>query len=294
VQVLDAPARQSFTIQMVGRSELPNAIALNSSIFNASRIIGPAIGGAIIATAGVGFCFLINAATFLALIAALWLMRESELFPVGRDEVRHNLLRGAGEGLAYAWRTPVTRSVLVMMLVIATIGINFNVLLPVLAARTLSAGPVVFGMLSAVFGAGALMGALFSASLGRASARTLLVGAAVFSASELVLAPLRTEWAVALVLVVLGVAFSLYTSQSNSTLQLNTPDRLRGRVLSIYAYVFFGTAPLGGLLAGWLADIGGTRLAFLVAGAAGVLAVIYGRLEMSRRHARHSPQATAA
>jgi MFS family permease len=291
VTVLDTPVRQSFTIQMVGRDELPNAIALNSSLFNASRIIGPAIAGAIIAVAGVGLCFLFNALSFVAVIIALLLMREDELFPVGRDE-RRSVLRGAGEGLAYAWRSGVIRMVLVMMLIVSTVGINFNVLLPLLAARTLHAGPVVFGLLSAIFGLGALAGALASASIGRASMRVLMTGAAGFSVAELVLAPLHVVWAAALALLITGLAFSLYTSQSNATLQLAVPDRLRGRVLGLYGYVFFGTAPVGGLLAGWLAQMGGTQLAFLVAGGSGIVAVLYGLLTL-RASASRSAVAAA-
>jgi len=283
VQVLDTPVRQAFTIEMVGRDELPNAIALNSSLFNASRAIGPALGGVLIAVAGVGLCFLVNAVSFLAVIGALLLMRTDQLFPVQRDGRRTTLLRGVAEGLRYASREPTIRTVLIMMLVISTIGINFNVLLPVLAARTLTAGPSTYGFLSAAFGIGALGGALTSASLSRASRRALLAGAVLFTASELVLAPLRTFWAVIVVLAVVGFAFSLYASQSNSALQLTVPDRLRGRVLSMYGYVFFGTAPIGGLLAGWLAEAGGTYLAFLVAGLSGLLAVAYGALD-TRRH----------
>lgn len=282
VHVFDTPVRQAFTVQMVGRDELPNAIALNSSLFNASRIIGPAIAGTVIAVAGVGLCFLVNSLSYLAVIGALWLMRESELHPVARDEKVQSVLRGAAEGLRFAWHAPLLRTVLMMMLFIATIGINFNVLLPVLASETLHAGPVVFGVLSATFGAGALAGALFSASLGRASARALLAGAALFSAAELVLSPLHVVWAAALTLAAVGFAFSLYTSQSNATLQLNTPDRLRGRVMGIYGYVFIGTAPLGGLLAGWLAQAGGTELAFIVAGAVSLAAAVYGRVELQR------------
>jgi MFS family permease len=283
VTVLDTPARQAFTIQMVGRRELTNAIALNSSLFNASRVVGPALAGVLIAVAGVGICFLFNALSFLAVLAALLLMRVNELYPVTRDTVRRNLVRGAGEGIAYAWRTPVIRSVLVMLLVISTIGINFNVLLPVLSSRTLRAGPEVFGILSALFGAGALAGALLSASMRRANPRALLIGAGMFSAMEVVLGPLDTAWSAGLVLALIGFAFALYASQSNAALQLEVPDRLRGRVLSLYGYVFFGTAPVGGLLAGWLAQTGGTFLAFVVAGAAGLAAVVYGYVAMRRR-----------
>jgi MFS family permease len=289
ITVLDTPVRQAFTIQMVGRDELPNAVALNSSLFNASRIVGPAIAGGLIAVAGVGICFLINALSYLAVLAALWLMRVHHLFPVRRDERHQNLLRGSLEGLKFAWSRPVIRSVLVMMLVIATISINFNVLLPVLASRTLDSGPEIFGILSALFGFGALVGALFSASLGRASRHTMLVGAAVFSVSEIGLAPLHVAWAAGLALVVTGIAFTLYSSQANATLQLAVTDQMRGRVLGIYGYVFFGTAPLGGLLAGWLAQEGGTQLAFLVAGLVGVAATIYGWADTGRAARASAP-----
>jgi MFS family permease len=289
ITVLDTPVRQAFTIQMVGRDELPNAVALNSSLFNASRIVGPAIAGGLIAVAGVGICFLINALSYLAVLAALWLMRVHHLFPVRRDERHQNLLRGSLEGLKFAWSRPVIRSVLAMMLVIATISINFNVLLPVLASRTLDSGPEIFGILSALFGFGALVGALFSASLGRASRHTMLVGAAVFSVSEIGLAPLHVAWAAGLALVVTGIAFTLYSSQANATLQLAVTDQMRGRVLGIYGYVFFGTAPLGGLLAGWLAQEGGTQLAFLVAGLVGVAATIYGWADTGRASRASAP-----
>ena len=276
VTVLDTPVRQAFTIQMVGRDELPNAIALNSSLFNASRIVGPAIAGGLIALFGVGICFLINALSFLAVIGALWLMRVDQLFPIGRDATHQNLVRETLAGLKFAWRAPVIRTVLLMLVVISTLGVNFNVLLPVLVSRTLESGPQVFGILSALFGFGALAGALFSASLGRASRRALLVGAAGFSLAEVALAPLRVTWAAALVLVVTGVAYSIYASQTNATLQVSVTDQMRGRILSIYGYAFFGLAPVGGLLAGWLAQTGGTQLAFLVAGVCGVGAAAYG------------------
>jgi MFS family permease len=209
-------------------------------------------------------------------------MRVPDLFPVRKDQRGQNVFRGSLEGLKFAWQRPVIRSVLVMMLVIATISINFNVLLPVLAARTLDSGPEIFGILSALFGFGALIGALFSASLGRASRHTMLVGATLFSVSEIGLAPLHVVWAAGLALIVTGVAFTLYASQSNSMLQLAVTDEMRGRVLGIYGYAFVGTAPLGGLLAGWLAEVGGTQLAFLVAGLIAAAATVYGWSDTGR------------
>ncbi|HEV3122957.1 MAG TPA: MFS transporter, partial [Candidatus Dormibacteraeota bacterium] len=266
VSILDSPARQSFTMEMVGRDELPNAIALNSSLFNASRVMGPAIGGLLIAGAGVGVCFVVNAASFLAVLLCLWLMHPEELIHPART-TRPTMVRGLLEGMDYARRTPPVLVVLLMMVMIAMIAINFNVLLPVLASHTLSAGPQIFGLLSACFGGGALCGALLVARRGRASWPVLLGGAIGLGVSELLLAPQRNLAACAVLLVVTGTSFSLYTSNSNATLQLTTPDRLRGRVLSLYSYAFFGTAPLGGFLAGWLAETGGTQLAFGVAGA---------------------------
>jgi MFS family permease len=274
VLILDTPVRQAFTIQMVGRSELPNAIALNSSLFNASRISGPALAGLLIATAGVGICFLLNAVSFLAVVGALLLMRDSELYAINRGSKNPTLLRGVGEGLAYAWKTPTVRLVLLLMLVIATLAINFNVLLPVLAAHTLRSGPEVFGILSASFGVGALAGALTAAALARASLKLLLAGAVGFGISLLALAPERTVWAACAALVLTGFTFSLYGSQSNSSLQMVVPDRLRGRVLSLYGYVFFGTAPIGGLFAGWLTGAHGTGAYLYVVGSVTVLAAV--------------------
>ena len=287
ILIVDTPVRQAFTIQMVGRSELPNAIALNSSLFNASRVFGPGIAGILIATTGVGICFLINAVSYLAVVGALLLMREDELYAVNRGATRPKLLRGIGEGLAYSWRTPSVRLVLLLMLVISTLAINFNVLLPVLASKTLASGPEVFGLLSATFGVGALVGALTSASLARASTRAMLIGAVGFGASLLALAPQRSVWAACVVLVFTGFTFSLYSSQSNSSLQMVVPDRLRGRVLSLYGYVFFGTAPLGGLFTGWMCDRYGAWLYLLIVGGISVLAAGVGVLTVRTRRARH-------
>lgn len=269
--VFDAPGRHALTFQMVGRDELPNAVGLNMSLFNASRVIGPAIAGVIIAAVGVGACFVVNAVSFLAVLTSLLLMREHELFPLERAGEPPTLFRGVREGLAYVRRSPRIRLVLMMTLVVSTVGFNFHVLVPVLASETLGAGSEVFGLLSAAFGLGALTGALMTATLGRASLKGLLAGIGAFSLALLALAPQRTVLACAALLYVTGLAFTLWTSNSQSILQLTAPDHLRGRVLSIYLFVFAGFAPLGGLLAGWLAEVGGTALAFAVAGAAGLV-----------------------
>jgi MFS family permease len=264
-QVFDSPGRHALVYQMVGRAELPNAIALNTSVFNASRIVGPGIAGVLIASVGVGTCFLLNAVSFVAVLAALLLMDTRELHPVDRGDERPTLLRGVREGLAYARHDRRVSLVLLLVLVVGTLGVNNGVILPVLAAE-LHAGPEVFGLLSAVFGAGALLGALATASLGRASWKVLLAGTTGFGVAMLLVAPQSTVAACAAALLLAGMCFTLWSSNSNSLLQLTAPDHLRGRVLSLYLFAFHGLAPAGGLLIGWLIEVGGTDLAFWVAG----------------------------
>ena len=280
--VFDAPGRHALTFQMVGRAELPNAVALNASLFNASRVIGPAIAGVLIAAFGVGVCFAINTVTFLAVLASLLLMRPEELVPVERVGEPPTMMRGLGEGFAGVWRQPQLRLVLGIVTVVSTVGFNFHVILPLLAADTLRTGPEVFGILSACFGGGALAGALLSAAIGRASWKVLVLGTGGFSASLLVLAPLATVWACAALLVVTGVCFTLWTSNANSILQLGAPDHLRGRVVSLYLWAFAGFAPAGGLMAGWLVDVGGTELSFAVAGITGIAMTLLAAREVVR------------
>ena len=164
--VFDAPGRHALTFQMVGRDELPNAVALNASLFNASRVVGPAVAGVLIAGFGVGVCFLINTITFLAVLAGLLMMRKEELVPLERTGEPPTMMRGIGEGFAWVLGQPQMRLVLMIVTVVSTVGFNFHVLLPLLASETLQTGPEVFGILSAFFGGGALVGALLSAGTG--------------------------------------------------------------------------------------------------------------------------------
>ena len=264
-QVFDSPGRHALVFQMVGRRELPNAIALNTSIFNASRIVGPGIAGVLIASVGVGACFALNAVSFMAVLTALLLMKTSELHPVERPERRPTLVGGVREGLAYAASDRRVRLVLLLVLVVGTLGVNNGVILPVLATE-LDAGPAVFGLLSAAFGGGALVGALVTASLGRASWKALLTGTVGFGIAMLAVIPQSSVAACALFLLAAGMCFTLWSANSNSLLQLTAPDHLRGRVLSLYLFAFHGLAPVGGPLIGWLIQVGGTDLAFQVAG----------------------------
>jgi MFS family permease len=202
-------------------------------------------------------------------------MRPEELVPVDRGDERPTLLGGIREGLSYAIHSPRVRVVLLLVTVVSTVGFNFHVILPLLASDTLDAGPEVFGLLSAAFGGGALVGALFGAALGRASWKILLAGMTGFSVSLLALAPVRNALLAAALLFVTGLCFTLWTSDANSILQLSAPDALRGRVVSLFLFAFAGFAPIGGLLAGWLVDVGGTELSFAVSGLTGLLAAAY-------------------
>ena len=281
--VFDAPGRHALTFQLVGRKELPNAVALNTSLFNASRVIGPAVAGVLIGLFGVGVCFAINTVSFLAVLTALLMMRASELVPLDRDAVPPRLMRGIRDGLSYVRHSPQARLVLAIVTVVSTVGFNFHVILPLLASETLNTGPEVFGVLSACFGAGALVGALLSAALGRASWKVLVAGTGGFSLSLLALAPLASVWPVAALLFVTGACFSLWTANANSILQLGAPDQLRGRVVSIYLWAFAGLAPVGGLLAGWLCEVGGTQLSFTVAGGTGLAMTLVAGRELKQR-----------
>jgi hypothetical protein len=272
VLVLDVPSRQQLTYRMVGRDDLPNAIALNSTLFNASRIFGPAVAGVVL-VAGAGVCFLVNAVSYLAVLLCLLAMRVSEFFPLQEFE-RPKILAGTREGLAWVRRQPRMLALLSLVFVISTFCFNFNVTLPVLAKVTLHGHSYVYGLLSAAFGAGALVGALAAASLGRASTKVLLVGGMVFSGSELLLAPLHSAVLAGVLLFFVGAGFTAWSANSNASMQLAAPDHLRGRVIGLYFYAFNGTGALAGIMTGWLCDVGGTELSFVVSGLIGLVAVL--------------------
>jgi MFS family permease len=271
--VLDAPGRHALTYELVGPRELPNAVSLNSGLLNASRVAGPALAGIVIAAVGVGACFLVNAVSFLAVLAALLALRSDDLYPVERA-AKGSVVRGTGEGLAYAWSSLEARAVLLVVVLVGLVGFNFNTLVPLLAADTLHVGARAFGLLSAALGAGALLGALVSASFRQASWRMFLAGTAAFSLLLLALAPVDDAWLAGVLLVGIGASFALFGANANALLQLSSPDALRGRVVGLYLFGFVGLAPIGALLAGWLVEVGGTELAFAVSGVTGLGAVV--------------------
>ena len=269
----DAPGRQSLTFQMVGPRELPNAVALNSGLFNGSRVIGPAIAGVVIAAVGTGLCFVLNAVSFLAVLTALALVREQELRTVEKDPSAR-VIDGLRRAFAYAWNDPQLRLVLAVVTVVSTVGFNFHVLVPLLAADTLHVGPEGFGFLSASFGVGALAGALAAATFRHASWRLFAIGTASFGVFALLLAPVQNAYLAGVLLVGIGVSFTLFTANANALVQLAAPDHLRGRLIGVYLFAFVGVAPVGGLFAGWLAEVGGTSLAFAVAGVTALGAIV--------------------
>lgn len=270
--VLDAPGRQTLTFEMVGPGELQNAVALNSGLLNASRVIGPALAGVMIASVGIGVCFAVNAFSFLAVLTALALMRTGELHPVEKTPGA-SVLRGTREGLRFAAVTPEIREVLTVVTLVGLVGFNFNTLVPLLASDTLHVGARAFGLLSAAFGAGALLGALVTASLSRTSWRAFSAGAVGFSTLMLALAPVHDAWLAGILLAAIGACFTIFAASANALVQLGTPDHLRGRLVSLYLFAFVGLAPLGALFAGWLTSVGGTGLAFVVTGVTGLVAI---------------------
>ena len=277
----DAPGRQSLTFQMVGPRELPNAVALNSGLFNGSRVIGPAIAGLVIAAVGTGLCFVLNAVSFLAVLTALLLVREDELRRVEKDPSAR-VIDGLRRAFAHAWNDPQLRLILSVVFVVSTVGFNFHVLVPLLAADTLDVGPEGFGFLSAAFGLGALVGALASATFRGASWRLFSIGTASFGVFALLLAPVQNAYVAGVILVAIGISFTLFTANANSLVQLSAPDHLRGRLIGIYLFAFLGLAPIGGLFAGWLAEVGGTSLAFGVAGVVSLASILVANVYRQR------------
>jgi MFS family permease len=259
------PSRQALMVQLVGRGDLQNAIALNSSVNNATRIVGPAIAGVLIAKVGVAACFALNALSFVAVIVALGLMRPAEFYSeMARSKV--TLLESIREGLAYARRTKTVVVLLSMLAVISTMSINFNIVLPVLARDTMHGTAETFGFITGAFGIGAVAGAFFTAGRARASRMLVLIAATGFGAAQIVLATQRSLAGVCVALIVTGACYSMYTASSNAIVQLASPGHIQGRISGLYNYVFIATGPVGSLVAGAISERGGAPLDFVVGG----------------------------
>lgn len=292
--VIDTPARQALTYQMVGRKELANAVALNSTIYNIGRIAGPALAGVMLAAFSPGWCFVVNTVSFLAVLSGLMLMDPKELHPLNRHEQRPKLMKGLAAGARFVFANPRILALASMITVFSILCFNFAILLPVLAKVTLHSGPQVYGIISASFGVGALVGALLAAGLAKASLRIMAIGGIGFAACQFALAPLHSILFVAILLFFSGVFFTIYMASSDTVIQLEAPDYIRGRVLGIYNWGWLGVAPLGGVLTGWFCVWGGTALAFYVAGGAGIALIGGGYLYLrAQRTITHRTEETA-
>jgi len=296
--VVDNPTRQSFAIEMVGRDDLQNAIGLNSAVFNLARITGPAVAGLVISLIGTSAAFFVNAVSYLTVIVSLHLMRQSELRPAERVARAKGQLR---EGLAYVRSRPDLLMTMVLVFFIATFGMNFQVTTALMSRVVFDTGAGRFGIASAVFAIGALIGALVAARRSRTGMRMLVWAALAFGVLEAATALMPFYWSFLVLLVPTGLAVISFSTLANSSIQLTTPADMRGRVMGIYMLVFLGGAPLGSPLTGWVAEQFGTRIAMLAGamisiGATTVVAVLIARKRgvPVRRYLRQADLARSA
>jgi len=250
---IDMPARQSFLVELVGRGDLMNAISLNSAIFNGARALGPAAAGLLIASGGTTFCFFVNGMSFLAVLVSLFALRLDE--PVRTGPISYRVLEDASEALRAVRKTPVVQATILLVAVVSIFGVNFNVLVPVFARDELMQDAAGFGYLLSFFGIGALVGAATLTVLSsRGPDPVLLLGSGAGLSCMLLALGVQHSYAVsALLLGLCGWCVVVFFGTANTTVQLNTEDRLRGRVMSIYTMAFAGLSPFGSLFAGTVA-----------------------------------------
>ena len=274
VNAFDMPTRQAFVVEMVGKDDLMNAIALNSSLFNAARIIGPAVAGVLLAAVGPAAAFGINSLSYLAVITGLLMMKLGPHV----DVVRGRGLQQLREGLSYVRSTENILRPILLVGLIATFGMNFNVWIPLLAKQDLNSGAGGFGLLMAASGVGSLAGALALAFLLTSVKRWMLfTTAGILGGLDIVLAvagavPLAIGLAM-LILAGIGFCSTTTMAMANTTVQTSAPDELRGRVMSVYTTVFAGTAPFGALISGAIASRFGTPTSLLIGGVVTMAAV---------------------
>lgn len=269
INAFDLPARQSFISLMVAKEDLPNALALNSSVFNAARVVGPAIAGVLVASVGEGPCFLINALSYMAVLGGLLAMRVA---PGGDEAVAPEPARLLA-GIRYAWTTPPVRALLLLLGLVSLCGIPYTVLMPIFAGPILGSGPGGLGALMSASGVGAFLAAVLLARRPsvRGLGRTVALAASGFGAA-LILFALSRSFLLSMVLLLLA-GFSMITqaAATNLLLQSLIPDSLRGRVMSLYTIMFVGMGPWGSLMAGSLAHAAGAPVAVAAGGAACVV-----------------------
>jgi MFS family permease len=285
-RAFDVPTRQSFVPELVGPDLLPNAVALNSATFNTARIVGPAVGGLVIAWLGVGEAFLLNAVSFLAVIAALGRMDPAELFRAAPAVRAPGQVR---EGLRYVWGRPDLLMVTVLMLVVGTLGMNFNLTLPLLARVEFGVGAAQFGLLSTAFAAGALCGALLGTRRRTRPRATVMLGfGAAFGVLEIAVAFAPSFLVAAVLLVPTGAFLVAQNNAANSRMQLGSEPGMRGRVMALYMLVFMGGTAVGAPIMGALCEAYGVRTGLVLGGTATVVTAGALAAVRSWRH-RHGP-----
>lgn len=279
---LDAPVRQTFVAELVGDRDLSNAIALNSTSFNAARMVGPAMAGLVIASVGTGWAFLFNGASFMAVLTSLCLLRKSELRPNARAARASG---GIMEGFHYVWSRPDLRATLVMLFLIGTFGLNFPIFISTMAVGVFHTDARGFGLLSSMMAIGTMSGALLAATRDQPRFVALMLGSAIFGVGCTLAALAPNYWLFAAALVVIGIASLTILNTSNALMQLSTEPAMRGRVMALRLGVALGGTPIGAPIVGWVADHLGPRWALGVGAAAGFAAALVALGMLSRANA---------
>jgi len=269
VLVVDNPTRQAFVSEMVGREQLKNAITLNSTMVNMARVIGPSFAGILIATVGIGTCFIVNAISYLAVLIALYLMHGNELNPAPKSVREPGQIKA---GLSYVWSEPKLKSTLLMMLIIGTFAYEFPVILPLFATVTLHGGARTYSVMMAATGVGAIFGGIYTASQATTRETQLVWSAILFGISILVAAVMPGLTTVLISLVIVGVLSVLFIALGNTTLQLTSRPDMRGRVMALWMIGFAGTTPIGGPVIGYISDHSNPRIGLAVGGLSAVIA----------------------
>ncbi len=279
VNAVDNPTRQSFAIEMVGADRVVNAVSLNSVLIHSARLVGPALAGLLIATVGVEPCFALNALSFAAMIVALWRMEPATLQTPPRVARERGAVRA---GLRYVLRTPELAVPLGLMALVGTLGLNFQVILPLLARFSFDGGATAYATLVSAMGVGSVVGALVTGAHGRTDGR-LIAGAALAFGGLALLAALMPSLALEIpVLALLGGSAVTFAATINSSLQLAVEPEMRGRVMALYSIVFLGSTPIGAPLVGWLSEAYDPRAALLLAASAGIVAAGAGHVALVR------------
>ncbi|RDV45734.1 MFS transporter [Leifsonia sp. ku-ls] len=273
VAAFDAPARQTFVSELVAGPNLSNAVALNSASFNAARLIGPAVAGLLTAAVGAGWVFLINAATFGAVLLSLALLRREKLYRTERAKRSRGSLV---DGFRYVRRRPDILVILIMVFLIGTFGLNFPIFISTMSVSVFHQGAGEYGILSSIMAVGSVVGALLSARRDRPRISLLFAGAAFFGFGCALAAVMPTYWLFAAALIVIGVSSQTLMTTANGTVQMTTDPVLRGRVMAIYMAIFMGGTPVGAPIVGWVADTFGPRWAMGVGAASGFAAALVG------------------